>query len=98
MVRVFGASDDLVEIEGGDYREKEIDCYDKTVRLEFSDGTVVRFGYGKNSAGIWWCEVEKEGPVPYRLMECDDEDADPNSDIFEIDAEVVAHKVEERRH
>ena len=97
MVRVFGASDDLVEIEGSNSPDSEIGCYDGTVKLEFSDGTVVRFGYGKNGLGIWWCEVEREGTTPYRLTECDDEDAEVYSDIFEIDAEVVAHKVEERR-
>lgn len=98
MVRVFGASDDLVEIEGSNYPDNEIGCYDGTVKLEFSDGTVVRFGYGKNGLGIWWCEVEKKGTALYRLTECNDEDADIYSDVFEIDAEVVGHSVEDVRH
>lgn len=95
MVRVYGASDDLVEIRGSDHPEKEIDCYDRTVRLEFSDGTVVRFGYGKSEAAIWWCRVEAEGTAPHHLIECNDENADIYSDIFEIEAEVVSHAVEE---
>ena len=95
MVRVYGASDDLVEIRGSDYAEKEIDCYDHTVRLEFSDGTVVRFGYGKSEAAIWWCRVEAEGTATHRLIECSDEDSGIYSDIFEIEAEVVSHTVEE---
>ena len=98
MVRVFGASDDLVEIEGSNYPDNEIGCYDGTVKLEFIDGTVVRFGYGKNGLGIWWCEVEKKGTALYRLTECNDEDADIYSDVFEIDAEVVGHSVEDVRH
>ena len=28
MVKIYGASDDLVEIEGSNYREDEIGCYD----------------------------------------------------------------------
>ena len=95
MVRVYGASDDLVEIRGSDYKESEIDCYDLTVCLEFSDGTVVWFGYGKNGFGIWWCRVEAKGTAPHHLVECNDENADIYSDIFEIEAEVVSHAVEE---
>lgn len=94
MVRVYGASDDLVEIEGSNYPDSEIGCYDGTVKLEFSDGTVVRFGHGKNGLGIWWCEVERDGTASCRLTECNDENADIYSDIFEIYADVVNHTVE----
>ena len=31
MVKVYGVSDDLVEIEGSSYWEDEIGCYDKDV-------------------------------------------------------------------
>lgn len=35
--RIYGASDDLIEIEGA-IRE-ELDCYDEKLKLTFSDGT-----------------------------------------------------------
>ena len=56
MVKIYGASDDLVEIEGSDY-EDEIGCYDSDVRIRFVDGTQIRIGYPKNGQAIWWIEV-----------------------------------------
>ena len=51
MVKVYGVSDDLVEIEGSSYWEDEIGCYDKDVRIWFCDGTVIRIRYA--DGGIW---------------------------------------------
>lgn len=31
MVKIYGVSDDLVEIEGSDWPEDEIGCYDQAV-------------------------------------------------------------------
>ena len=95
MVRVYGASDDLVEITGSDYPEKEIDCYDANVRLWFSDGTVILVGYPKKDLGVWWVKVEERGSAFFCLHICRDENADPYSDMFEIEAEVVRHEVVE---
>ena len=39
MVKIYGCSDDLVEIEGSKYPEDEIGCYDSDVKIWFSDGT-----------------------------------------------------------
>ena len=91
IVRIFGYSDDLVDIEGSSYPEYEIDCFDRDVRLWFDDGTVIRVSYSQ--AGIWKIAVEKQGDAPQRLTACEDEDADVYSDIFEINAEVVRHEV-----
>lgn len=38
-VTIYGYSDDLVEIENSQYKEDEIDCYDKAIRFYFVDGT-----------------------------------------------------------
>ena len=38
--------------------------------------------------------MDLDGTASYRLIECNDEDADIYSDIFEIYAEVVNHMVE----
>lgn len=93
MVKVYGASDDLVEIEASTYEEDEIGCYNKDVRLFFTDGTVIRVHYGKPDLAVWQIKVEEKGSALQILTECEDEDADIYSDIFEIDAEVRSHEV-----
>ena len=75
MVKVYGASDDLVEIENSKYKEDEIGCYDHDVRIRFFDGTVIRVGYPKDGLAIWWVEIEKQGTAEHKLTVCDDEDA-----------------------
>lgn len=98
MVKVYGASDDLCEIEGSAYKEDEIGCYDSDVRIRFVDGTVIRVGYPKADAAIWRIEVEKKGTASQSLTLCDDEEANPYSDIFEIDSEIKSHSVIKRKY
>ena len=93
MVKIYGASDDLVEIEGSKYREDEIGCFEKDVRITFSDGTVIRIGYPKKDMAVWWIKKEIQGPACQKLTICDDEDAELYSDVFEIDSEVIMHWV-----
>ena len=95
IVRVFGYSDDLVDIEGSSYPEYEIDCFDRDVRLWFDDGTVIRVSYGQ--AGIWKIKVENQGDAPQKLTVCEDEDADLYSDVLDINAEVIRHQVIRKR-
>lgn len=98
MVKVYGASDDLVEIEGTKYKEDEIGCYEHDVRLRFTDGTVIRVGYPKDGMAVWWIDVEKVGSADQHLTQCFDEDARIYSDIFEIDAEVKSHSVIKQKY
>ena len=93
MIRIYGCSDDLVEIEGSKYKEDEIGCYDRDVRIWFEDGTVIRVGYPKKCGAIWGIWVENDGPSKHELIMCYDEDADIYSDIFEIDSEIVKHQI-----
>lgn len=93
MVKVYGASDDLVEIDGSSYKEDEIGCYDSDVRITFVDGTVIRVHYGKSGKGIWEISVELSGDAGYYLAVCDDEDAEIHSDVFEIDSEIMTHSL-----
>lgn len=93
VVRVYGTSDDLVEIEGSRYPSDEIGCFDSNVRIFFRDGTVILVGYPKKNAAIWWIDVEKKGIAEQTLTACDDEDADIYSDVFEIDSEILRHEV-----
>ena len=91
MVKVYGVSDDLVEIEGSSYWEDEIGCYKKDVRIWFCDGTVIRIRYAYG--GIWRIDVETQGTEKHRLDVCSDEDEDDYSDCFYINAEIIFHAV-----
>ena len=94
MIRIYGASDDLVEIEGSEYKEDEIGCYNHNVRIWFKDGTVILVGYGKEDLAVWWIKVENSGLGYWTLTECDDEDAEIYSDIFEMfDCEIKKHEL-----
>ena len=98
MVKVYGASDDLVEIENSKYKEYEIGCYEHDVRIRFFDGTVIRVGYPKDGLAIWWVEIEKQGTAEQKMTICDDEDARIYSDIFEIDSEIKSHSVIKQKY
>lgn len=54
VVTIYGYSDDTVEIENSNYNDGSIDCFDKDVRLWFSDGTIIRIGYCKPKLGVWY--------------------------------------------
>ena len=96
MIRIYGASDDLVEIEGSEYQEDEIGCYNSQVRIWFKDGTVILVGYPKEDTAVWWIKVENSGIGYWSITECDDEDAEIYSDIFEMfDYEIERHEVVE---
>lgn len=93
MVRVYGMSDDLVEIEGAEYPYDEVGCFDSDVRIWFDDGAVIRVGYGKPNLGVWFIEVEEEGSASNELFICEDEDEEIYSDIFDIDANFLRCEV-----
>lgn len=88
MLKVYGYSDDLVEIEGAEYPNDEIDCFEHDVRVKFKDGTSIRIGYNKPNLAVWWIQVENRGTATQSLTECFDPDATPYSDVFTIDSEI----------
>ena len=98
MVKIYGVSDDLVEIEGSTYKTDEIGCFNSDVRIRFVDGTVIRIGYPKADTAIWWIEVEKRGTAVQGLTICNNEDAKIYSDIFKIDAEIKSHSVIKQKY
>lgn len=94
MTRVYGYSDDCVEIDGPHYyMPDEISCFDCDVRIWFDDGTIIRLHYGKAGKAIWGIIVEQKGSQPWHLAICDDEDARIHSDVFETEAKVLRHDV-----
>ena len=96
MVKVYGCSDDLIEIVNSKY-DDEIYCYAHEAVITFIDGTVIRVGYGKGSAGIWKITIEKAGPAEKHLKVCNREREDFYSDLFEIDSEIVSHELVDMR-
>lgn len=92
-VKVYGYSDDLVAIEGSRYKENEIDCYDKDVRIRFADGTVIRVGYSKPDLAVWYIIIEHKGTAAQTLTVCQDEEAEVYSDVLEIESEILSHEV-----
>ena len=92
MTKVYGYSDDLLVIEGAPYPSDEIGCFDATVEVTFTDGTVIKAQYPKKDKAIWKIEVLKKGTASQNLVICEDEDAEIYSDVFTIDAEYKSHK------
>lgn len=96
MLKVYGCSDDLVEIEGTKTQYDEIGCYDSDVLIEFTDGTIIRVHYGKGEKGIWDIKILSKGAAIVKFIVCEDEDADIYSDILEINAEVKSVTLEDQ--
>lgn len=90
-VTIYGYSDDLVEIENSQYKEDEIDCYDKAIRFYFVDGTIISICYAQG--GVWKITHEAIGKAWYELTRCEDDDDDAYSDVFKIDSEIISYKV-----
>lgn len=78
MLKIYGTSDDLIEIEG--QMEDEINIYDCGLKIEFTDGTIVQFDY--SSDGIWECVAINKGDKFDYIEEHDPMDEDNYSDIL----------------
>ncbi len=94
MTKIYGCSDDNVELEGD--IEEEIGCYNKIVTLFFSDGTAARFQYPKfPNLGVWGCTVINKGYGFVSLDICTDENADPYSDVLTVNrVRLLDYKME----
>lgn len=90
-VTIYGYSDDLVEIENSQYKEDEIDCYDKAIRFFFVDGTIISICYAQG--GVWKITHEAIGKAWYELTRCENDDDDAYSDVFKIDSEIISYEV-----
>ncbi len=56
MLKVYGCSDDLVEIEGAEYPNDEIGCFERDVKIKFTDGWYLCRECGHN----WPTDKQKE--------------------------------------
>lgn len=98
--RIYGASDDLIEIEGG--VNEEVGCHDhkKPISISASDGTKATIYYDEN--GEWTIKVLKSGGG-YRVVGAvgdnsthsaeGTEGCPPYSDVLILEADVEWIKV-----
>lgn len=86
MIRVYGASDDLIEIDGDIREEFGLSNDDVPAFIGFSDGTVLRVDYN----GLWQIRLICEGAASYtKTFEATDPDADKYSDEVTLDGEIL---------
>lgn len=64
--KIYGASDDLIEIEGA--ISDEINCYNhkRPIKMTFSDGTVATIFYNDN--GIWVIFIKNKGDLFEKII------------------------------
>lgn len=84
--RVYGCSDDLIEIEGdvtgeANYITPDDEDEEQGCLVIVSDGTMLDVRYGKNGEGIWEVRLVKRGELFQTIDQCDDPDAKPYSDV-----------------
>ena len=86
--KVYGASDDLIEFEGdvhgevGYYAADNANEETDATLLVFDDGTQLAVRYGKPGlGGVWHITALRKGPLFVSIDVCEDENADPYSDV-----------------
>ena len=105
MLKIYGMSDDLIEIErivnGENKFEKELDAWETITTISFSDGTRIRVSYGKIingvKEGIWQIKVLESGSAESSLTLCNNPEAEIYSDIFCINAEIFQIRYRQAR-
>lgn len=75
-VTIYGASDDLIEIEGDLREEFNPDEYGKLGYLAFSDGTLLSIQYSDTTDWIWRINRLAEGLSTYSKTDGTDSDDD----------------------
>ena len=85
MIKIYGASDDLLEFEGDLYGE--VGCYNSTkdepIHVKVSDGTEFIAYY--NEDGIWKIEIIEASTLFISLDKCERETDNCYSDILTLD-------------
>lgn len=87
-VKVYGASDDLIEIDGDVVEEFTWYTDDEPAYLGFSDGTVLRIIYDKTA--LWKIMIINKGTATVeKVFEATDSDGDEYSDIVVLKDEKI---------
>ena len=77
MTKVYGSSDNLIEIEGDLTRRYNV--YGPPITLLFSEGTLVTFYYTPDD--VWKVAVRIKGTLFYSIDICDESDGPTYSDM-----------------
>lgn len=83
-ITVYGASDDLIEVEGDIREEFDIDGGGKL--FAFSDGTVIQVEWTK--VGIWRITPMIKGSGELNIVQAPVDDDDNYSDRATLDADI----------
>jgi hypothetical protein len=93
-VRVYGSSDDLIEVDGDIYEEFTAKTDDAGDLLAFSDGTLLSVQYDDN--GLWRIHRLIEGSMTYEKIEATidaeghrDDGTPAYSDVVTLTGEVT---------
>lgn len=89
---VYGYSDDNIAFTGG--LHGEVGCYgndenERGVLVAMSDGTLLEVQYCGRVPGVWEIKLLQQGPLFERIDLCNDEDADPYSDVAHFKAGIT---------
>ena len=84
-IKVFGASDDLIEVEGD--IEEEFSHLDDTAYLCFSDGTILSVEFSRS--GIWRIVSIVSGTAAVSIVQAPANDDDNYSDVATIEGDVL---------
>ena len=91
MIKIYGASDDLIELEGDVTVTEEFPFTGKGEGgdlLALSNGTVLRIDYA--NPGVWRITPVIHGVGRFVLTQCPEDDGNNYSDIAEIhDADIT---------
>jgi hypothetical protein len=85
MLKVYGQSDDLIEVEGDIREEFNPDYDDPKLLVATSNGVVMRIFYDDD--GIWRITILK-GHDKVKLTQCKGDDDEDYSDIAVIEDDV----------
>jgi hypothetical protein len=94
--KLYGEQQNTVVIEREGRDTIEIQAADATVKLWFSDGTVLGIKYGKYSMlypRIWQVKVLAQGHASFVYTQCTRETLLNYSDVYETDAELLEYEV-----
>jgi hypothetical protein len=75
-VTIYGASDDLIEVEGDIEEEFNPPEDGEPTFLAFSDGTILRVEYGAKESAFWRITPVWKGSATYSKTEATNEDDD----------------------
>src|SRR5712691_13232507 len=86
-VTIYGASDDLIEIEGDINEEFTLEDEDEGDLLAVSDGTILRINYMND--GVWRIALVQRGTSEVAVEQAPEGDEDNYSDRATITGEIA---------